>query len=494
LSSVTAEPIALTWSGSTYGPDGPWPAVEIDIGFSTQQPIAMYPGAEFASYLLTSDYCNQNKSLPCYGSQAGLYNSAQSQLEQSGSDAFIQYAPGSNFMNGVNIIGGKAKSWVDYWNIGDVTVANVSMALVSNAFAQYPGGDAYPLTVGCMGYGAPGTINQTFSNDFGPAVNASLIPGYLSAKGSIKSNSFGMHIGSVNPPIKGSFYFGGYDQNRIVGDVLTGEGSTHSTLSLKDISIDVLDGQSPWNFTSLGGLLAAGNNSISSGGIDVKVDGCSPYLTFPKSTCDALASHLPVKFNKKLGLYTWNTDDVKYSQIVSSASALRFTFLAGSNTKNVTISVPFRHLNLTLQQPLVSSDTPYFPCFTGSDSYTLGRAFLQDAFIGANWGKETWWLAQAPGPNVPSASVIELGKDENTIKPSQNDWKESWSGSWKALTTDDVNSGQSVSPVNEGNNTTPANTGSTGLSTGATAGMGVGIAIGALAIIGLAVFFWRRHK
>ncbi|KXJ91694.1 aspartic peptidase domain-containing protein, partial [Microdochium bolleyi] len=224
-----------------------------------------------------------------------------------------------------------------------------------------------------------------------------------------KSNSFGMHIGSANPPVKGSFYFGGYDQNRIVGDVLTGDGSTRSTLSLKDIAIDVLDGQSPWNFTSLGGLLAAGNSSISSGGIDVMVDGCSPYLSFPKSTCDSLAKHLPLQYNEKLGLYTWKTGDVKYSQIVSSASALRFTFLAGSNTKNISISVPFRHLNLTLQQPLVSTDTPYFPCFTGSDRYVLGRAFLQDAFLGANWGADTWWLAQAPGPNVPSEKIVELG-------------------------------------------------------------------------------------
>lgn len=491
-SPALANPLEVTWSGSTYGPDGPWNAVEVDIGFNTQQTIAMYPGREYASFLLTSDYCSMNKSLPCYGSQAGLYNSAQSQLEQSGSSGAIQYAPGSDYMFGVPITGAKATSWIDNWKVGGVDVSNVSMALVSNAYVQYPGGDAYPLSVGCMGYGAPSTINQTFSNDFGPAVNASLIPGYLSAGGKIKSNSFGMHIGSVNPPIKGSMYFGGYDQNRIVGEVLTGSKSTHSALSLKDISIDVLDGQSPWNFTSLGGILAGGNSSISSGGIQVKIDGCSPYLSFPKSTCDSLASHLPIIYNKKLGLYTWNVNDVKYSQIVSSASALRFTFLAGSNTKNVSISVPFRHLNLTLQQPLVSTDTPYFPCFTGSDTYTLGRAFLQDAFIGANWNKETWWLAQAPGPNVPAASVIELGRDENTIKPSTNDWKESWSGSWKALTTSDIGSGQTITPPDNGN--VLADTASTGLSTGAKAGMGIGIAVGALAIIGLAIFFWRRHK
>ncbi|KAI0126159.1 aspartic peptidase domain-containing protein [Xylariales sp. AK1849] len=498
LASVhgAASPIGATWSSSTYGPDGPWPAVEVIVG--NEQKIAMYPGREFASFLLTSDYCSYNSSLPCYASQAGLYNEAQSTLDQTGSSGEIQYQPGSNYMYGLDVQGAAATSWIDYIDLqnGGGAIPNVSMALVTESFATYPDGSWYPLSVGCLGIGAPDTINQSFSTS-GAAINASLIPGYLSAHNQIASNSFGMHIGSANPKMPGSLYFGGYDHNRIVGDILSSSGDYTKGLTLSDIAIQVIDGSSPFSFgASQTGLLADGNSSIGSAGIDVHVDGCSPYLSLPTSTCDAIASHLPVTFNAKLGLYTWNTDDAKYTQIVNSASALEFTFLGSSNTDKVAISVPFRHLNLTLDAPLVDTKQQYFPCYTGpTGQYTLGRAFLQDAFVGANWGTKTWWLAQAPGPNVPAEDVYSIADSDTKVSASSNDWKESWSGSWKALTPAEVSASASVSApttTTTSNVSSGEKTGS--LSTGAQAGIGVGAGIAGIAGIGALVFFFLRRR
>ncbi len=429
VSSVAADgpsPFEVKWSDLTFGPDGPWPAVEVTLG--SDQTIALYPGREFQSFLLTSDYCNGNTTCPA--SKARLYNKEQAQVDNTGSTGEIQYAPGPNFMSGLEMAGGNAKSWIDNIDLDGLKVPNVSLALLSESYAAYPDGTWYPLSVGCLGIGAPGTVNQSFSTS-GPSINASLIPGWLHAQNELPSNSFAMHIGSANPTMPGSLYFGGYDQNRIIGDIITETDDYTKAISLNDISIRVVDGSSPWDFDSKSGLLAANNASISSGGIKVSVDGCSPYLTLPQSTCDAIAEHLPVKYNKNLGLYIWQQSDPKYSQIVSSASALDFTFLAGSNTQRVNISVPFRHLNLTLTGPLVDTDQQYFPCYTGpSGGYTLGRAFLQDAFVGANWDSKTWWLAQAPGPNIPSAQVVNLNEDDTTITASANDWKESVSCRW----------------------------------------------------------------
>ncbi|KAI1415522.1 acid protease [Hypoxylon sp. FL1857] len=490
--AAASAPVAATWSDDTFGPDGPWPAVEVTL--SEKQKIAMYPGREFQTFLLTSDYCNQNRSL-CYANQAGLYNDAESQVDTTGSTGQIQYQSGPDYMLGVDIKGEKSTSWVDTVSFGGQTIESVSLALLNGSYMAYPNGEWYPLTVGCLGIGAPSTVNQSFSNSFGPLINASLIPGYLWAHNTTASNSFGMHIGSANPRMPGSFYFGGYDQNRIVGDVLTYQDDYTKDITLKDVGIKVIDGSSPWKFESLGGLLASGNSSITSGGLQVSVDGCSPYLSLPKSTCDALAENLPVTYNQGLGLYYWNTDDPKYTQIVNSASVLEFVFAGGSNTQNVSISVPFRHLNLTLTAPLVDNPTQYFPCYTGpSKKYTLGRAFLQDAFVGANWGTKSWWLAQAPGPNIPSPSVVELADGDSTIKASSNDWKESWTGSWTALTPDEVDSSATVSAPSA-TVSQPATEPSSGLSTGAQAGIGVGVGIVGLGIIGaIAFFFLRRRK
>jgi len=429
VSRVTADdpvPYSATWSGETYGPDGPWPAVEITLGYD--QTIALYPGREFQSFILTSDYCSQNST--CSATKAHLYNKERSQVDNTGSNGEIQWAPGPNFMSGLDMAGDDATSWIDNMSLGDLTVPNTSLALLSNAYAVYPNEQWYPISVGCLGIGAPITVNQSFTTGDGPAINASLVPGWLNFKEMIPSNSFSMHIGSADPPMPGSLIFGGYDQNRIIGDILDQEDDYTKAIPLTDIGIRVVDGESPWDFKSKDGLLAANNASIGSAGLKVSLDGCSPYITLPKSSCDAITSHLPVDYNKDLGLYIWKEDDPKYSQIVSSASSLDFTFLAGSNTQHVTISVPFRHLNLTLTAPLVDSDVQYFPCYTGpSSQYTLGRAFLQDAFVGAHWDQKKWWLAQAPGPNIPTPNVVSWPEDSSDIQASQNDWKESWAGS-----------------------------------------------------------------
>ena len=97
-----------------------------------------------------------------------------------------------------------------------------------------------------------------------------------------------MHIGAISPKMPGSLWFGGYDKQRVSGNVLKlnpGHGGNFRTgIGLRDISIEVVDGYSPFNFTSsVDGLLADGNSSIKTP-LNVSIDGCSPYFSLPRST------------------------------------------------------------------------------------------------------------------------------------------------------------------------------------------------------------------
>jgi hypothetical protein len=109
-----------------------------------------------------------------------------------------------------------------------------------------------------------------------------------------------------------------------------------------------------------------------------------PYMYLPENTCSAIASLPLVTFDQKMGYYIWNTTDPAFKAIMSSPSALKFSFSTDSGIED--ISVPFALLNLTLDYPLVSTPTQYFPCipYTPSDDslYHLGRAFLQAVFLG----------------------------------------------------------------------------------------------------------------
>jgi hypothetical protein len=504
-------PFAMTWSSRSFGPDGPWQAVQIGIGTPAQQ-VALYPGGTFRSHLLTPRICSNVTLSPdaCFASAAGLYavESSTTALE-----AIIHFPAATDYSHGgLQVQGTQGIGVLDQMDIGTsdglrntITVPNVTIAVYDDIAAVYPSGSVEALQVGTLGLGYLGTVNQSFTQPGQPTINGSLIPGYLQAANLTPSNSFGLHIGSVKSKIEGSLYFGGYDQTRICGDISTqqggfagiepGDDGERGLIDLLDIAINVIDGSSPFNISTISNLLATGNSSIGPA-LSVPLLPEAPYLDLPKSSCDAIATWLPVTYNANLGLYTWNTNDPRYTQIVSSPSVLSFVFRKDqTNTQNITINVPFMLLNLTLESPLVTSAVPYFPCNAQANGrYSLGRAFLQATFVGANWNANNdqgvWWLAQAPGPNIGSQSNVQTIRDQDaSISSSSNDWAASWKGVLVPF------SGQSASttatnPASSSNTTNSSNE----LSPGAKTGLGAGIACGLGIIFVCALLYRRKHN
>ncbi|RDL41037.1 Acid protease [Venustampulla echinocandica] len=510
-----ALPFAMTWSSKSFGPDGPWQAVQIGIGTPAQQ-VALYPGGTFRSHLLTPRICSNVTLSPnaCFASAGGLY-AVESSTTALGT--IIRFPAATDFTHGgLQVQGTQGIGTLDQMIIGTsdglrntITVPNVTIAVYDDIAAVYPSGSIKALQVGTFGLGYLGTANQSFTQPGQPTINGSLIPGYLQAANLTPSNSFGLQIGSVRSKIKGSLYFGGYDQTRICGDISTQQGAfagiepdddgKKGLIDLLDIAINVIDGSSPFNTSTISNLLATGNSSIGPA-LSVSMLPEAPYLDLPKSSCDAIAAWLPVTYNADLGLYTWNTNDPRYTQIVSSPSVLSFVFRKGqSNTQNITINVPFMLLNLTLEAPLVTSTAPYFPCNAQSNGrYSLGRAFLQAAFVGANWNANNnqgvWWLAQAPGPNIGSQITVQTIRDQDaSISPSSNDWAASWKGvlvpfSGKSASTATTSPSAATNTASSLNTTNSSN----GLTQGAKAGIGAGIAVCGLGIISLCAFLYLR--
>lgn len=263
---------AMTWSTKSFGPDGPWHAVQIGIGSVSTQ-VALYPGGSFASHILTPDVCgNETLGATCYAQNAGLYNSDNSDTAIFGKITGV--TGGVDFSGGALAMGGTPGSiGSDSWSLGNdmETADGMDMAIHRSVYGTLPDGTIYPISVGTLSLGAPGTINQTFGFGAGsstPAINITLLGGWLAnyapSNKRLSSNAYGMHIGSVSPKIAPSLQMGGYDQNRVMGTVSTQQGSPDSVgaIDLIDIAITVIDGESLFNFTSLGGLLASGNSSM----------------------------------------------------------------------------------------------------------------------------------------------------------------------------------------------------------------------------------------
>ncbi|KAI1878074.1 uncharacterized protein JN550_000256 [Neoarthrinium moseri] len=492
------------WSGRTLGPDGPWNALEVTLG--TDQSVTVYGGKMWESYFLGNNYCKATTtgSQRCYAAEKGaIYNERQG----TGSSMGISFSPPDFWSSSVTTNGSEAMRWADDLYISDDTsrwgvgvISNVSMAVLSDTQLVYPNGKSYPLFAGCMSFGAgPRGINQTFQVSAGTlagAKNVSLVAGQLASHSKIDSNSFGMHMGTgATPAVPGSLWYGGYDQNRVLGEVLAvpiQPDYLKYSAELSDISITTLAGDSPFSFTSKTGLLSSGNTTIGSS-LEVGIEACVPYLNLPKSTCDAVASNLPVTYDAGLGLYMWNTGSSDYKRIVTSAAALTFSFPdPDNNARTVNISVPFRHLNLTLEEPLVSTPTPYFPCNGASTgSYSLGRAFLQDAFFGTNFENAVMYLAQGPGPNAKTENIVSIHGND-TVAASHNDLVKSWDGFWALHGETNATSlnGTSSSGTEDSGSGTTESSSKTPLIAGLAAGLGGGVVLIAFA----ALFFLRRRK
>jgi hypothetical protein len=374
------------------------------------------------------------------------------------------------------------------WGSGMPSVENVSIFAVYNATYTLPNHTTYPLDVGFLSLGA--SNNQYFSlGDSGEDIVGRMVPLELSATGFVPSNTWSMHIGSVEPEIPRSLVLGGYDQSRVLGTVTswpTQGGLNDMIISLLDISIGVASGASPFTFVSNTDLLVGAG--ISGRARNVRPNPTIPYLYLPGDTCKPITANLPVTYIPSLDLYSWDTTSPNYIEIVTSPSYLAFTFQAPGSSSNMTVKVPFALLNLTLTSPLIEAPTQYLPCKSyapaGPDSqpgneYYLGRAFLQAAFIGMNWHNKFWWMAQAPRPKFVQPYTVTLQNSTTTLESSAESTP--WANSWSDFLTPIPDPGLTPLPK-------------PGLSTGDKVGIGVGSVAGFIVILGGIFFLVRRSR
>lgn len=405
-------PVIVKWNNTkSYGPDGPWQVLTIELGQNAAgdavDTIDLLPGGIWESIVNTPLICNGSSASACPAARAGLYNTKDSHnaIRNFTNKPVLVYQWSSQAALNISA---KATSVLDVMSIntlgGVVTVGNSTLAAVDTSQIMLPDGTKYSTQVGSLSLGAPNSGLQPFGTDISNPVlgdiNGQTFPGALAARNDTPSNSFGLHCGSASLNQAGSLVWGGYDQSRVLGDIGSFDLSSGNAMqvSLFDIQIGVEKGTSPFTSDSLTGLLKL--NASFNGVQPVLINPVVPYFFMSPDTCAAIARNLPVTLQPNIGLYTWNTADPQFQNILKSPSYLAFIF-QNSGAGNLTIKVPFQLLNLTLEAPIVSQTQQYFPCrpFQASDgtgAYFFGRAFLQAAFLGMNWEQRKWFLAQAP--------------------------------------------------------------------------------------------------
>ncbi|KAK8177422.1 aspartic peptidase domain-containing protein, partial [Phyllosticta citrichinensis] len=272
----------------------------------------------------------------------------------------------------------------------------------------------------------------------------------LKDRSQIPSLSWGYTAGAnyKSSKVYGSLTLGGYDSSRFdnttkVEGAFTEDPAQDFTVSLVSITTPIFD------------LLTAQPTTAV-------IDSTLPYFYFPQDLCDKFSQNLGLTWNKTAGLYLL-TEEQK-NNLSTAVANMTFVLRSFSTQSGNSPLVPFVFpisaflLNASLNEisPKLSGWSWYFPLkpAAANTSPTLGRAFLQEAYVVADYERNRFSISPVTWP------------DDLTYTPSYH----------------------TIHPVSES-----GREGLDGLSTGALAGTIVGGIIGGL-ILACIAFQWYRHR
>ena len=234
--------------------------------------------------------------------------------------------------------------------------------------------------MGALGL-APRAINYTgFSNPQPSVLQA------LRDQSSIPSLSWSYTAGtqSTNPPVFGSLTLGGYDNSRLAPNNVTISFGADSS---RDLLLGVQG-------------ISSGNNQLLSAGIYAFIDSLVTELWLPQDACEAFERAFGLAWNDTAELYLVN--DSLHDALLAQNSNI--TFQLGPSTTSsdgsVQIEIPYSAFDLSVSPPYVPSASRYFPLKRAQNStqYTLGRTFLQYAYIITDYERSQFSVHQALFP------------------------------------------------------------------------------------------------
>ena len=228
-------------------------------------------------------------------------------------------------------------------------------------------------------------------------------PSYMSTlkdKNMIPSLSFGYTAGNQyrEKQVLGSLTLGGYDSARFTPNNLS---IPFATDSLRQLQVGI---------QSVSSLNENGTGTtLSSGGIMANVDSTVPQIWLPVEACKAFEKAFGLTFDEDSQLYL--VSSAQHGRLQRQNTSVTFTLgttAAGGQTQNITL--PYDSFDLLVQPPTagVTNNTRYFPLRRAANEsqYTLGRTFLQEAYLIVDWERQNFSISQCEfSANMPSQLV-----------------------------------------------------------------------------------------
>ena len=249
----------------------------------------------------------------------------------------------------------------------------------------------------------PQAVNISTLDDPQPSILGALVQ-----QNKTPSTSWAYTAGAYyrQPTAFGSLTLGGYDTTRFIRNNVTFQFGP-------DISRDLLVPiQSITADTTSGPLLSTV--------IYAFIDSLVPHIWLPLAACQAFENTFGLTYNETAELYFVN--DTLHEKLKAQNPNVTFSLgPASAGGSTVDITMQYGSFDLTADYPIVDKATRYFPLKKAENAsqYTLGRAFLQDAYVIADYDRYNFSVSQAVFPNGSNAQqIVAIRRPIDSLSPA----------------------------------------------------------------------------
>ncbi|KAL8717936.1 MAG: hypothetical protein Q9225_004869 [Loekoesia sp. 1 TL-2023] len=265
----------------------------------------------------------------------------------------------------------------------------------------------------------------------------------------IPSLSFGYTAGAPYrlKKVLGSLTLGGYDESRFT---LNNMSFSFAPDNDRDIVVGIQSIISTDQDGTTHDLLPTGINAY--------IDSTVPQIWLPLEACKAFEKAFNLTYDAENMIYP--VSNALHRKLVAQNASITFTLGDSySGGQTIDITLPYDSFDLQAEPPFTPNATKYFPLqrAVNETQYTLGRTFLQEAYLTVDWERGNFSVSQC---------LFEPDMTPERLVPIQ---------SVNASTTATNHQG--------------------GSKTGKTIGIGVGIAVAIVMIVGgIATFILRNRR
>ncbi|KAG9254354.1 aspartic peptidase domain-containing protein [Emericellopsis atlantica] len=451
------------------GNDGPWSSFDIRVGSPEQDVRVLVSTAAPETLVVLAEH----------GCSKAVFEDVPADCAVSRGDMFSPDDSSTWDPLGIFQINGDGvglEANLGYVQRAQFGLDNVSIGLVDGGGSlglsnQTIGGiaTASPFYLGIFGINNQPLNFSTLGNFSSPSFITT-----LKDQGAIPSLSWSYTAGAIYRAKKvyGQLIFSGYDTSRFKAN---------------DVSFTIADDVTRDLVVALQAITYSGEDkrSLLSEPINIYIDSTDPNLWLPEDAVRNFESAFDLTLDDSSGLYLVN--ESHHSTLLESGAEVSFRLsdvLQGGST--TTITLPYKAFDLQAEYPLVDNTSYYFPLKQAVDEsqYTLGRAFLQEAYITADYERRVFNVSQCQWAEGKTANIITItSKDTDTDAAADADSSSNTSNSGSASESSPT---ETVGEVSTSSRQTSMGSGTV-----------AGIVVGSLAAVGLvsaALFLLLRRR